>query len=171
MTSFQKIAKAFGWFLLTFGIIFLLLSFVVLLEKENMSAFYGMLMFFLFFGGPGFVILWRLSKLEKKVSFEQQVMGFLKSHKRFSLIEISSKFKKNPNDAEKFLFDIIYQDNGIDLFFHGPSRQYVHKSVLDEEYKIIKNCDNCGANLPNLIAFKNDKIECQYCGNMLTPHF
>jgi len=164
----KKLFKFFAWTFSIFGTISFLLAILVLFDEEegktNTDAFFGFMMFAFVLLGPGLVMLWKNKKAEKKDKLDSILMGFLRTYDRFNISEIAKKMNKSEANAEKIIFDFITRKKEIDLVYHRPSRQYMHRHIVKENHKVFTKCGNCGANLYNLIFFEGENPSCPYCG-------
>lgn len=167
-----KLLTAIGWILATFGLIFALLSVLMLTKalgsdaEKDWDVFSGMLLFVSITGIPGGLILYRRRVARKKAQFNGRLRGFISSLDRFTVNELAGKIGRDEMETEGLIVTLISQGE-VDLAFHRQSKSYLHRNRIQQGYRVIERCHSCGASIGQELAFDGETPECRYCGVQL----
>ena len=166
----MKVVKGIGGCLTLLGVAgFLLAIFMFLdplegdtrLQSLLPGAFFGSVLFL-----PGVVLfLWGRAR-GKRAEFENQVAGMLRTHDRFSIAEMARKISRDEMQTEALVVRLARRE-GLDLVFHRPSREYMHRARVPEARRVVETCPSCGAVNGRQVVFGNEEAVCSYCSHPL----
>jgi hypothetical protein len=126
----------------------------------------------LFFGSvllvPGLFLYFYGRRDFRDAEFLSAVTGMVRSHDRFSVAELSRKIGRTELETEGIVARIIGADNGVDLVFHRPSREYIHRGRLTAGQRVVDKCPSCGAPTEREVVFGDEHVPCTFCGAKLT---
>ncbi|MCA9658029.1 MAG: hypothetical protein KC486_06775 [Myxococcales bacterium] len=168
----NKLLSVIGWILTTIGILFFVISGLVLIDMatgddpKTKSAFLGMLVLTGLFAIPGGILLWRVRLARAREQFESQFNGFVASLDSFTPRELAQKIGKTEMETEALLAALIAQRKA-DLAFHRQTGRYLHRNRLQRAHQVIDRCPSCGASVGQELVFAGEAAECRYCGNRL----
>ncbi len=126
----------------------------------------------LFFGSvllvPGLLLFLYGRRVHRETEFLAAVTGLIRSHDRFSVPELARKIGRTELETEGIVARVIAADNGVDLVFHRPSREYIHQSRLTAGQRVVERCPSCGAPTNREVVFDDEQVPCTFCGAALT---
>ncbi len=113
---------------------------------------------------PGLALWSYGSKVRRQREFEESVTSLVRSHDRFSVGELAQKIGRSELETEVLINRIAHRDRTIDLVFHRPSRQYIHRARLQGGQIVVDACPRCGAPSGGAVVFPGEQLQCLYCG-------
>jgi hypothetical protein len=166
----MKAAKVGGGCLLAVASAFYLLAVFMFLdpldgETPGQSVIPG-----LFFGSvvvvPGLALFWWGRAREAAAEFEETLMGYIRSHDRFTTDEMAAKVGQPAIEVERLVVRLGNRDD-IDLVFHRPDRTWLHRGRINVAHAVVDRCPSCGASIGSQIIFAGEQIACPYCDSPL----
>ncbi|MBM4362390.1 MAG: hypothetical protein FJ104_06895 [Deltaproteobacteria bacterium] len=122
----------------------------------------------LFFGSvllfPGLVLYGYGRRLGRDREFYEAVKGMVRSHDRFTVEELARKIGRTELETEGIVARIVAEENGIDLVFHRPTREYLHRARLSAGQRVVEQCASCGAPTQHAVVFEGEQVACTFCG-------
>ncbi|MEZ4385899.1 MAG: hypothetical protein R3A79_31560 [Nannocystaceae bacterium] len=168
----NKLLSVVGWILTTIGILFFLISGLVVIDMvtgdnpKTKSALLGMVMLTGLFAIPGGMILWRVRLARAREQFDSQLRGFVTSLDSFTPGELAQKIGRSEMETESLLAALI-AGRQVDLAFHRQTGRYLHRGRLQRAHQVIDRCSSCGAAVGHELVFAGESAQCRYCGNRL----
>lgn len=156
-----------GRVLLTITAFFFIISFFIIADKGFSGAFYGAMLLMVLFGLPGSAIYFLNRKAIEHIDFLTRFKGFLRSHDRFTVSDIAQKIQRSELETELLIAELNQSDDNIELVFHRPTREYIHRNRLRQDERIIDRCNSCGATFTGQVLTVTEKVLCEYCGSPL----
>jgi hypothetical protein len=151
---------------------FFCLAVFMVMDPDEGSTFAQSLAPGMFFGSvllcPGVVLFFYGRRSQRDRDFLQAVTGVVRSHDRFRVAELATKIGRTELETEGLVARIIASGQGIDLVFHRPTREYVHRARLNAGERVIERCASCGAPTNREIVFEGEQVPCTFCGASLT---
>jgi hypothetical protein len=121
----------------------------------------------LFFGSvfllPGLAMFFVGRRARREQEFIDGVTGMIRSHDRFSVGELAAKIGRTELETESLVSRVVADDNGIDLVFHRPTREYIHRGRLAADGRVVDRCSACGAPTSHQVVFPGETVPCTYC--------
>jgi len=127
------------------------------------GMFFGSVLLF-----PGLLLYGYGRRLRQDSEFLQAVTGMVRSHDRFTVAELARKIGRTELETEGIVARVIAADNGVDLVFHRPSREYIHRARLSAGQRVVEKCPSCGAPTNHEVVFEGENVPCTFCGASLT---
>lgn len=125
----------------------------------------------LFFGsallGPGVALYLFGRRARKEQEFLAAVTGMVRSTDRFTVSDLARRIGRTELETEGLVARIATAQNGIDLVFHRPTREYMHRARLARGERIVERCRSCGAPTNQQVVFQGEHVPCVYCGAAL----
>jgi len=122
----------------------------------------------LFFGSvvlfPGIVLFLYGRRVSKDEEFLGAVTAMIRSHDRFTVEDLARKIGRNELETEGLVAKVIAASNGIDLAFHRPTREYIHRQRLAQGQRVVEACPSCGAPTRGEVVFEGERVPCMFCG-------
>jgi hypothetical protein len=151
---------------------FLCLAVFMVVDPEEGDTFEQSLAPGMFLGSvflvPGVALLLYGRRSQRDRDFVQAVTGMIRSHDRFRVAELATKIGRTELETEGLVARVIASGQGIDLVFHRPTREYVHRARLNAGERVIERCASCGAPTNREVVFDGEQVPCTYCGAALT---
>jgi hypothetical protein len=127
----------------------------------------------LFFGSvflvPGLVLFAYGRRARQDQEFLNAVTGMVRTTDRFSVAELSRRIGRTELETEALVARIIAANNGVDLVFHRPTREYLHRARLARGERVVEKCPSCGAPTKGDVVLEGERVPCVYCGAALVP--
>jgi hypothetical protein len=166
--------KVLGWLLLIPGGLFLLLSPVAAIDKNDLGAMAGLILMGGFLAGPGGLLLRAGITRQRESELQDQMVGFVRSHEAFTIDELARHLGKTPAEAQTLLHRDIakYQ---LPLVMHRASRRYMRLDRLSRAAQVAERCQACGGQLDRQVLLEGEQLNCPYCGTLVVtyqqPHY
>lgn len=162
-----------GGCLTLLAIPFFCLAVMMLLDPKEGEGPLQSLVPGLFFGSvllfPGLILYGYGRSVGKDREFREAVTGMVRSHDRFTVEELARKIGRTELETEGLIARILAEGNGIDLVFHRPTREYLHRARLSAGQRVVERCAACGAPTERAVVFEGEQVACTYCGAALVP--
>jgi hypothetical protein len=113
---------------------------------------------------PGIALFSYGRRVRRDEEFLGAVTAMIRSHDRFSIEDLSRKIGRNELETEALVAKVIAASNGIDLAFHRPSREYIHRQRLAQGQRLVESCPSCGAPTRGEVVFEGERVPCTFCG-------
>jgi hypothetical protein len=144
----MKAAKIGGGCLLAAASAFYVLAVFMFLDPLEGQGRGESLVPGLFFGSvalvPGLALfLWARGR-EAATRFEDMLLGYVRSHDRFTTDEMAAKVHRPPPEVEAAIVLLGNRDD-LDLVFHRPDRAWMHRGRIRVEHAVVTKCPSCGA--------------------------
>ena len=163
----SKLIKAVGWMLIALAAICLFCVPLVLFDdKSEQDVVLGFLMMTAIFGFPGAIALYQTKKAERAREFRSQLVGYLRTHDRFTVEEMARKIGKTEMETDQLIARIVDEEK-LDLVFHRPDRTYMHRNRVASGARVLEKCGSCGAALHHELVLEGEVVSCAYCGRAL----
>lgn len=162
----SKLAKIIAWGMLSLSIISFICAAVAGLEDtpESTNASFGFLLIGLFFGFPGGLLLFTVTRGEKRRNLDTLLLGLLRTHDQFTVAEIAQKLGGSEAETEQLIIRAVAQHR-LDLVFHRSDRTYMHRDRIRRDCRVYDRCGACGASLQHELAIEGEAITCPYCNS------
>lgn len=166
----MKFAKGGGGCLVLLGICFFFLALFMFADPPDGDTRLQALVPGLFFSSvtlvPGILIfIWGFFG-DRARAFEEQVAGLIRNHDRFTVGEMAKKIGKNELETEVLISRLSVRQK-LDLVYHRPTREYLHRGLLDNNSQIVDRCPSCGGSVGRQVVFRGESVQCSYCGAAL----
>ncbi len=166
----MKAAKWFGALLLAGAAgVFLLAVLMCLGPLEDRTRMEALIPG-LFFGSvalvPGVGLFWWGRAKEAEAEAEELLLGYVRSHDRFTSGEMATKLGRNEVEVEQSIVTLGNRSD-LDLVFHRPDRAWMHRGRIKTAHAVVDKCGSCGANVGHQIVFEGESVACQYCDSPL----
>jgi hypothetical protein len=125
----------------------------------------------LFFGSvclvPGLALFVYGRRARLDAEFVEAVTGMIRSHDRFTVEDLARKIGRTELETQAVIARIVASSRGIDLVFHRPTREYIHRQRLGQGQRVVEACPSCGAPTKGEVVFDGERVPCAYCGAQL----
>ena len=152
---------------------FFCLAVFMVLDPQKGATRLQSLMPGLFFGmvllAPGLILYFVGRKADRDKEFMDSLTNLIRSHDRFTVAEIAMKTGRTELETERLIAQVDHRDTQIDLVFHRPTRQYMHRGRLAQAERVVERCPRCGAPTQREVVFWGEQPLCMYCNAPLLP--
>lgn len=163
----NRMQKAGGCLTLLAVPFFCLAVFMVVDPKEGEGVgkslapgmFFGSVLLF-----PGLLLYAHGRKVHREREFMEAVTAMIRSHDRFTVAELSQKIGRTELETEGIVARVSAGGGGIDLVFHRPSREYIHRARLSAGQRVVEAYPSCGAPTNHAVVFEGETVPCAFCG-------
>lgn len=165
----NKVKIGGGCLLLVAGAFYLLAAFMFLDPLEGEGRVESLVPG-LFFGSvvlaPGLAAFLWGHRRERQAAFEETLLGYVRSHDRFTSEELARKVGRTEAQVEELIAQLTNRPD-VDLVFHRPDRSWMHRGRIREAHAVVSKCPSCGAGVGSQLIFAGEDIACPYCSSPL----